>query len=509
LENFAAGLDLLFSGNTFFFLLGGVVLGFVVGVLPGFSATNAVAIVLPFSIGLGLTDALLMMVGIYAGATFAGAIPAILLNVPGTPGAAATAIEGHPMALKGQANRAIGIARMASTLGGTLAMCIILPFLPLTTGFALSFGSRELLLVAVFGLLMITTVIGDDVRKGMIAGLLGLAIAMMGSSPITAAPRATFGLIELADGVPFIPALIGLFAFGEMFLLGARGQTVTSEVRAERDNNWLREAWGGIVATLSYPVTIIRSSLIGLGVGMVPGTGTAVGNFISYGLARRFSRNPELNGKGNPEGIVASEAADNAVAAGTLVPTMTLGIPGSGTAAVMLAAMLLHGVTPGPRVMITHTAEVYATFLGLLFATLLILPLGLILARPMLLVCRLPAQVLAPGILVVGSVGAFAFRNSLFDVGLAMAFGVLGMILRAYRYPIAPLILALIIGPIAEMHLMRSLRLSRGQLSYYFDSPVALVLWALLAFMIVYAILLERRRLKAASAVATFDGADA
>ena len=188
MENFAAGLDLLFSGNTFFFLLGGVVLGFVVGVLPGFSATNAVAIVLPFSIGLGLTDALLMMVGIYAGATFAGAIPAILLNVPGTPGAAATAIEGHPMALKGQANRAIGIARMASTLGGTLAMCIILPFLPLTTGFALSFGSRELLLVAVFGLLMITTVIGDDVRKGMIAGLLGLAIAMMGSSPITAAP---------------------------------------------------------------------------------------------------------------------------------------------------------------------------------------------------------------------------------------------------------------------------------------------------------------------------------
>lgn len=501
MENFAAGLGLIFSGMTFFVLVGGLVLGFVVGVLPGFSATNAVAIVLPFSIGLPLVDALMMMVGIYAGATFAGAIPAILLNVPGTPGAAATAIEGHPMARKGQANRAIGLARMASTAGGVIAMCIILPFLPLTSTFALSFGSRELLLIAVFGILMIATVIGNDVRKGMIASLLGLSIAMMGASPITMAPRASFGLIELSDGVPFIPALIGLFAFGEMFGLAGRGSRGQMQAPVE-EGNWLREAWGGIAATFSYPVTVLRSSLIGLVVGMVPGTGTAVGNFIAYGMARRFSRTPESYGSGNPEGVVASEAADNAVAAGTLVPTMTLGIPGSGTAAVMLAAMLLHGVTPGPRVLVTHTGEVYATFLGLLIATLLILPLGMLLSRPMLYVCRLPAHMLAPAILVVGTVGAYAYRNSLFDVGLALVFGVLGVVLRTYRFPIAPLMLSLIIGPIAETHLMRSLRLSRGEFSYYLDSPMALVLWALLLGTIVYAVFLEWRRTKAfASAV--------
>lgn len=495
MENFIEGAALLASGVTLAYLVGGLITGFVVGVLPGFSASNAAAIVLPFSIGLELIDALLLMVGIYAGATFAGAIPAIILNVPGTPGAAATALEGFLMAQQGQANRAIGAARFASTVGGVLAMCVILPLLPATSRFALAFGSRELLLIAAFGILMMATVIGDDVRKGLIAGLLGLVVSMMGASPMTTAPRLTFGLIEMLDGVPFIPALIGLFAFGEMFLLAWRGKTFTSAVAVGgEDRHWLVEAWDGIRTTLGYPLCLLRSSMVGLVIGMIPGTGTAVGNFMSYGLARRLSRHPEEFGKGTPEGVVASEAADNAVAAGTLVPTMTLGIPGSGTAAVMLAAILLHGVTPGPRVMVTHSAEVYATFIGLLVASILILPLGLLLAYPLTFVTRIPARALVPVILVIGSVGAYAHRNSVFDIGLALVFGIVGLLMRLNRYPVAPMVLALIIGPIAETHLMRSLRLASGDPLYYFQSPIAIVLWVLLAALIAYGVYIEHRR---------------
>lgn len=493
MENLLAGLDLLWGWSNILLVVVGLTVGFVVGVLPGFSGANAAAIILPFSIGLSIEGALLLMVGIYAGASFAGAVPAILMNVPGTASAAATALDGYPMARQGNAELAIGVARMASAVGGVIAIAIVLTVIGPISQLALLFGAREMFIVAAFGLMIIAAVIGDDVWKGLLAGLLGLLIAAMSANPMTAQTRWTLGFIELYETVPFIPALIGLFAFTEMFSWISSGRDrLIQKAAAAPPSSSLREALArlkdGILTALSYPKTLLRSALLGTFVGSIPGTGQVVGTFLSYGIAKRTSRRPEQFGKGTPEGVVASEATDTAVTAGTLVPTLTLGIPGSGTAAVMLAALYLHGVQPGPRVMVTHGGEVYAVLLGLLVACVLILPIGVLLASPLVHVTRLRPSILFPAVIVLSSVGAFAVRSSMFDVGLALAFGFLGFGMRLSGYPVVPFVLGLILGPMAENNFLRALRLGRNDLGYFFASTSARVLWAMLALTIAYTV---------------------
>lgn len=493
MSDLTLGLELLFNLSNVTWLVIGLVAGFLVGVLPGFSGANAAAVILPFSIGLSLEGALLLIVGIYAGASFAGAVPAILLNVPGTAGAAATALDGFPMAQRGEGELAIGIARMASAAGGLIAIVTVLSLMGPVSRLALLFGSREMFVVALFGLLIIATVVGDNVWKGLTAGFLGLLISTMSVNPLTAQTRWTLGFIELYEGVPFVPALIGLFAFTEMFFWARRAREQAKGL--EPDAAPLRASGEGFKGTvhgirvaLSYPRTIVRAALLGVAVGAIPGTGQAVGNFLSYGLAKRFSKEREQFGKGSREGIVASEACDTAVTAGTLVPTLTLGIPGSGTAAVMLAAMYMHGVQPGPRVMTTHGPEVYAVLWGLMLAAILILPLGILLASPLVAITRIKPGALVPSVIAVSAVGAFAIRNSMFDVGVAFVFGVLGVALRSGGYPVIPVVIALILGPMAERNFLRAMRIGRNDLTYFLGSTSARILWGLLLLTVAYSI---------------------
>lgn len=494
------GLDLLLQFDALLYLAIGLVLGFVVGVLPGFGGANGMALVLPFALGLRLEVALLLLVGISAGALFAGAIPAILLNVPGTAGAAATALDGHPMAKAGKADRAIGIARMSSVAGGMVAVTAVLIILAPMAAVAQTFGSREMFVVAVFGLTVIATVIGNNVWKGALAAVLGLLIAAMSASPLTGQPRMTFGFLGLYDAVPFIPALIGLFAISEMLLIALKPDGTATEAahlvrRSFRDQG--TEIVGGIRDTFRYPRTIVRSGLIGAGLGIIPGIGAAVANFVSYGEAKKRSKNPERFGHGAEEGVVASEASDNGVTAGIMVPTLTLGIPGSSEAAVLLAALYLQGIQPGPRVMMTHGPEAYAVLLGLLVACMLILPVGILLAAPLTYVTRIPPSSLVPLVLAACCIGAFAVRNSLFDVGLAIVFGVLGFVLRRYGYSVIPLVLAMILGPIAEANFLRAMRLGQNSIGYFFDSLTVRVLWIGLAFVLLAQLrryLVERSR---------------
>jgi putative tricarboxylic transport membrane protein len=508
MDNILAGLELLLSVGPLMWLVGGVAAGFLVGVLPGFSGSNAAALVLPFSIALPLEEALLLVVGIYAGASFAGAVPAILMNVPGTAGAAATALDGYPMAQKGKAELAIGVARMASVLGGVIGMLIILTVIGPLSDLALSFGAREMFVVALFGLTVIASVVGDSVRKGLLSAFLGLLIAAMSASALTAQPRFTMGFVELYEDIPFIPAVIGLFAFTQMFFLVMRDRLVDADAMvddvggsgaASGLRRSAREVVDGIKLTLSHPVAVLRSSVIGSVIGVIPGTGTTVANFISYGEAQRRSKTPDEFGKGAPEGIIASEACDNAVTGATLVPTLTLGIPGSATAAVMLAALYLHGVQPGPRVMVSHAPEAYAVLVGMLVASLLILPLGILLATPMTYITRLTPRVLVPTVLLLCVVGAFAVRNSIFDVGLAVVFGVLGLVMRLNGYPIVPLVLGLILGPLAESNFMRALLLGGDDPRYFFGSTTAQVMWALLLVTVVMAVRKARRQKRSAA----------
>ncbi|TVS16884.1 MAG: hypothetical protein EA417_08670 [Gammaproteobacteria bacterium] len=489
LELLLEGVAVLLQPEPLLYLGLGVVVGFAVGVLPGFESGNAAALALPLSMGLAPESALIFMASIYVSSQFAGAVPAILLNVPGTPGAAATAMDGYPMTQQGRAGEAIGIARMSSAVGGMIGCAMVIAVIgPLAT-LALRFQSPEVFLVTMIGLTVIGTVVGDAPRKGILAALLGLLIASMAASPQTAEPRLTFGFLELYDEIPFIPVIIGLFAFTEMFLLAGRRSIIdpATDVGALRSLGGvgiLRDALIGMKRSLKHPLVMVRSSLIGLGIGIIPGMGVTISNFVAWGDAKRRSREPDRFGKGAEEGIIASESCDNAVTSATMVPTLTLGIPGGGTAAIMLAALYLHGIQPGPRLMQTHGPEAYAVLLAMFVASLLILPVGTLLAAPMAQVIRVPPRFLVPAVLTIAVIGSYAMRTSMFDVGLALVFGVLGVAMRLAGYPVIPLVLGLILGPIIERNFLRSLALEHGNPLVFFRSGTSLVLWALLALIV-------------------------
>lgn len=496
-DEIESGLELLLQPAPLLFLLLGLTVGFVVGVLPGLSTSNTAALLLPFSIGLPLESSLVLIVSIYAGAAFAGAVPAILLNVPGETGSAVTAIDGYPMAQRGEAGFAIGIARMASVLGGLISGVTVLLLLQPLGDLALQFGAREMFVVVLLGFVVASSIMGPSVRKGVLAGVLGLLIATVGASPLTAQNRFTFDVVALYEGVPFIPALIGAFAVSEMLLLAGAADPTRPGIHSAglgTVRKQLADAVQGVRTTLAHPVAVLRASVIGIFLGVIPGIGTSIANFISYSFAKRQSKRPEEFGKGSPQGVIAAESCDNAVTSATLVPTLTLGIPGSATMAVILAAFYLQGVQPGPRVLTTNSAEAYAVVLAILLASLLILPLGVLLAGPLTLISRVPTAYLVPGVLFVSLAGAFATRFSLFDVGLTLAFGVFALLMRLHGYPVIPLVLGLILGPLGEEYLLRGLALGNGNVAYFFDSTVAKILWGLLLAMIGYLLVSGRKR---------------
>lgn len=482
MENILAGLDLLFQHQNVLYLIIGLVIGFTVGALPGFSSSNAAAIVLPFTIAFTHSEtALIFMAAIYAGAQFAGAIPAILINTPGTTGAAATTLDGYPMAQKGQGELAVGIARMASVLGGLIGITITIIIIGPMASLALRFGPVEMFLLAIFGLTLISTIVGNNVRKGLLSGALGLLIAAMGADPYHGQARFHLGFFELYESVPFIPILIGIFALTEMFFLVRRDHMVPKDAPRRRTSSFA-DIIEGITTTLRYPKEVIRAALLGTFIGAVPGTGTTLANFISYGIAKKASKHPEKFGTGVPEGVIASEACDSAVVGGTMIPTLALGIPGSTTAAIMLAALLLHGVRPGPQVMVHNAPEVYAILLSLVLATLFILPLGIVLVTPMIAVTKVQPKILVPGVLLLCVIGSYAVANSMFFVWFMLVFGLLGFLMKLADYPVVPLVLGLILGPIAEANFVRAYLLSGGDFTYFFSTPISWVLWAITFF---------------------------
>lgn len=508
MDDLLAGVDLLLQFDVILLVVVGLLAGFVVGVLPGVGGPTAAALVLPLTIGMPLHHGLILMVSIYGGSQFGAAVPAILVNIPGDAGSAATALDGHPMALAGRAAEAIGVARMASVLGGVIGCVVVIGFLEPVSQLALLVGTREMFVIGLLSLLVIGTVIGEVPRKGILAGLVGMLAATMAASPQSAVPRFNLGYLELYEGIPVVPAMVGLFAFSQIFWLASQRTTrdrprtgaggrerpawlarIVAEVRGT-----FARALAGVLTTLRFPRTVAQSSAIGMVLGAIPGIGSSVASFMAYGAARRSSRHPERFGKGAPDGIVASEAADNGAAAGVLVPTLTLGIPGNATSALLLAAFYLHGIVPGPQVMQSYGAEAYALLFGLLVASLLILPLGILVAAPLNYIVRFPIAVLVPGIMLFAFVGVHSGRNLIFDVGLAVVLGVVGWIMRLHGYPVIPMVLGLILGPIVEVNFVRALALSGGEAMYFFESTTVIILWILLAAVLGLAVVRSRRR---------------
>ena len=456
-----------FSGpETIAYALLASLVGVVMGALPGLTATMSLALMTTLTLKLPPSQALLILICTYVGCIYGGSRSAILLNIPGTPASAASCLDGYALARQGMAGRAMGIATTGSVMGTLIGMFFLATLTPVLGNMALKFGAYEFFWLAFFGVIIAGTLTGDDPLKGWIAGIAGLFIATIGQEPQYGYERFAWGVRDLAGGIQLVPALVGAFGFAELL-------TAMRERQAPVKISPFDTVIPKVRDVLQYWRTILRSGLIGTGVGIVPGVGEDVAAWSSYAAAKRASKEKEKFGKGSVEGLMAAETGDNACVPGAVIPVLTLAIPGSAPAAVLMAAMIIHGVKPGPLIMVENPSFVYDVVTMMLFATIGILIFGLVLTKALVQVLRVPQHLITPIVFVLCAVGSFAIAGRLFDVYVMLAFGLIGFFLRHYGYPMAPLVLGIVLGDLLEKNLRRALILSDGDLSPFFTRPIA------------------------------------
>lgn len=452
-----SALSLLFQPKVLGWLFIGIIGGYIVGAIPGFNDTNFLAMVLPFTIYLGPMEAVIFMMAVYCGSQTAGSIPAILVNIPGTPSNAPTTLEGFALTKQGKAGEALGCSLFVSTVGGLASAFVCLFLSPLIGTYALSFGPAEIFAMAIFGMSAVSSLTGGNIIKGAISSLFGLLLATIGTEMELGRMRSTFGFPELAEGFPLIPMLLGAFGFSEVLLL-VREEYVVSDKSILHFQGY-PALFRGMKEALRYKLTMFWSAIIGIVIGIVPGVGAGVATWISYGQAKTWSKNPEKFGTGHFEGLVATDTCNNGVTGGALIPTLTLGIPGSGTTVVIMAALMINGLQPGPSLFMNFQKESYAIFLSLFIANGLMFLVGLAIMRFLPLVAYVPTRILTPIMGLFCLVGGLAWRGFIFDMALVFLFGLLGVIMKRGGYSPPALVLALILGPIAEKNLVWSLKI--------------------------------------------------
>ncbi len=484
----------LHSLSYWWVIVPSVALGMIVGALPGFSAANTIIVLLPLTLAMPVEVGLIFMIAVYCSSHMGAGIPAILVNIPGTAGAAATPLDGYPMAKKGKGQQALAISFIASCLGGLITTIIALFAMPLLAQVGYYMHSVELIVVMLFGISLIATIAAGDTFKGLIAGFFGLMIGAIGSDYVYATPRATFGFLELYDGVPVIPALVGLFALSEAFLVMEEKIIVSEGGEAAVQ----RASWAATFEGLHIALTrwwhIVWTSIIGLIVGVIPGAGASIACFVAYQQSRAFSKTPELYTTGHPEGLIAPESANNGVTSGTMVPLLTLGIPGGETAAIMLIVLQYHGVNFGPTLFALHPEIGYGVFTAMTVTYLLMLATALPIARYMSHVTLVPIAYLAPLIVAFTLLGAFVPRQYMFDMGLAVVFGVIGYIARKTGYHVAAILIGVILGPLLEQYFLRALKESNGDILVLFSSRLGNALWLALIVSLLMPTMLAKWR---------------
>ena len=479
----------LLDWQTVLVMVVGCVLGILGGAMPGISPSTAVALLVPFSYTMDPRLALIMLVAIYQGSNYGGAITAILLNTPGTPSTAATCFDGYPLTQQGQAGKALGVALVGSCVGGGIAAIILIFFCVPLARVALKFSPAAYFGIAMFGLATVASLGGGNVLKAIVAVLIGLLIETIGLDPISGLYRFTFGSDLLYDGFALIPALLGLFAVSTVFEQFEKW-TGLERIMAKVDSILppFKEIWG-------LKRVMLQSSIIGTIIGVFPGAGGTISSFISYDVAKRTSKEPEKFGKGSLEGLAAPETADSSSVGGALVPLLALGIPGSATDAVLIGAFMLHDIVPGPLLFRDHPTIAYGIFASLLAANVLILFIGLYGNRLFVKMASMSDAVLHPLILVVALIGTYSVNNSLFDIGSCIGFGILGWILKRYGYPPAPVVLGLVLGKLIEYNFRRGLIM--GGYMVFIRDRLALVVLLLALLSIAYPLfkqLLQKKR---------------
>ncbi|MDA3958200.1 tripartite tricarboxylate transporter permease [Oceanispirochaeta sp.] len=476
---FLASLGGFFSFKVIFIVLWSTQLGIIVGMLPGLTATMGVALMTTLTYKMPADTAVLILMCMYIGAIYGGSRSAILLNIPGTPANAATSVDGHPLALQGKAGEAIGIATTGSFLGSIIGMFMLAFFTPILGNFALDFQSYEFFWLAIFGIIISGNLTAPkDPLKGWIAGFIGLFIAMIGMEGIHAHIRYSFGNVNLSGGIDLLPAMVGAFGMAEILNLMKSPRSVVI-------NTPIKNVFPHPRQVLKYWKTILRSGVIGTFVGAIPGVGEDIAAWVSYDFAKRGSKEKKLFGKGSIEGLIASETGNNAAAAGAVIPVLSLAIPGSAPAAVLLAAMFIHGIRPGPLIMIESPEFVYKVVAMVFMATCAMMILGLSMVKSLVKVLQVPRTKLIPVIFTLCVMGSYALASRTFDVKVMIFFGILGYLMREMDYPVAPMILGIILGGILDKNLRRALVLSDGSFLPFVSRPICLVLIFLTIFAII------------------------
>lgn len=481
LQLFGTALSGFLNPWSLFHVLWATQLGIIVGMLPGLTATMAVALLASLTFGMNANDAILILICVYIGCIYGGSRTAILLNIPGVPANAATVMDGYALAKQGLAGKGISFATTGSFLGSIVGILFMASFTPALGNMALRFQSFEFFWLGMFGIVISGNLTSPkDPLKGWIAGAIGLFIAMIGMDDTYAYARFSFGNVHLAGGIPLIPAMVGVFGFAEVI-------TVMRQKKGEVINTEIKTVLPPIRELAKYWRTILRSGIVGTFIGIIPGVGEDIAAWVSYDLAKRNARPEEKAkfGKGSIEGLLASETGNNASIPGALIPTLTLGIPGSTSAAVLLGAMMIHGIRPGPLLMIQNPIFIYQVVAMSLLGTIAMFVLGLTMVKTLVKVLLVPKTKLMPIVFALCVIGSFAMQSRLFDVAIMAFFGLLGFLMREMEYPMAPMLLGLILGGIVDRNLRRSLALADGDFTLFFTRPISMVLVAIIAFVII------------------------
>lgn len=484
MENILLSFENILNFHTLLILLIGVTAGIIIGSIPGFTITMGVALTLPFSFGMAPVDGIALMMGVQVGGSSGGLITACLLGIPGTPSAMATTFDGYPMVKNGEPGRALALGLWSSFVGTVISGIILIFMAPLLAEWALEFGPWEMFALMLFGISAIASLSEGSLIKGLIAGTVGIMFALVGSDPLMGTQRFTFGFSELLAGFNFLPVLIGLFAFSQ--LLGDIKNPPKALNVGDQTNvaypvfKVVRDMWRS-------KLNVIRSSLIGTLVGILPAAGGSIANILSYDIAKKFSKKPESFGKGTQDGVIAAESANNSSIGGALVPMLAFGIPGDAVTAMMLGALLIHGIQPGPLLMQNQPVLVYGIFISLFLAAFLMLIVQSFGIKVFLKINQIPQHYLVPVILLLCVLGSFAVNNRIFDVWVLLIFGLIGYWMKSNQFPLPPFILGIILGPMVEENLRQAVSID-SNLTLFLTRPISGILIILAVLSMVYGV---------------------
>ncbi len=487
MEYLVVGLSQALMISNLMYLTIGILGGIVIGALPGLTATMGVAILLPFTFGMEAVTGLIMLVGIYIGAIYGGSISAVLLNTPGTPAAAATCFDGYPLVKQGYPTKALSTSTIASAIGGLVSCLALVTISPFLAKFALRFSAPEYFALALFGLTIIASISSNNFLKGIMSGIIGLLISTFGMDSITSYPRFTYGIVDLLNGFSVIPVLIGLFAVSEAIIQIEKIMNHKEKHdNIEMDKNYLS------LRELKHCLpTIIKSGAIGTIIGSIPGAGADIAAFVCYNEAKRSNKNENF-GNGSLIGISAPEAGNNGVTGGALVPLLTLGVPGDAVAAVLLGALIIQGLTPGPLLFSQNPEVIYGLFSSMIIGNILLLVIGLIGIKFYSKIVKIPKTLMIPSILILSTIGSYSMNNSMFDVGVTFIFGILGYFMSKIKMPTSPIVLSIILGPMLETNLRKAVLMYEETYSFLYSRPITVV-FLLLTLFSVYQVLRKKK----------------